>query len=692
MKKAEAVVGSGFIAAASGVVWNAAYAGIYDLRRIAQYGLAATRDSMFGKMGDTPWAPILDAWQNWPSFSNLLSQGTQNFFVTTAAGATLATGAAAAIGAIALLQKKTEDLHGSAKLLEKSALKEKGLRAKGGLLLGRSGNTLIRDEDQSHVIVIGPPASGKTECFVIPNLIEWEGTFIALDFKGTLYERTAKVRRAKGDKVYLFGPGFENSHTYNPLDMIRSGIARITDIQALANLLMPVLDPKNAHWNNSAQMLVAGMISYVLESKECENARTMGTIVRLFSVRDDFIETLKFMRDEEGISDYTRARLTEFMAVPSEEAGSIRSTLNTHLKPWQNPAVEALTMSGENAINIESLRRDRSAVYLVIDTGQIEIFAPLLKLFLEQVNSFVNRAYRQPDENKILFMIDEFYQLGRINSIIKQLPFARDRDIRICLVSQGIAQVDEQFTRAGRESILASCVLQLFCSFNDEPTVDLVMKKTGPTTQQYETTSRQLEPFVGVPKRTVTQHTMAKPLFRANELYAWNRNHLLILKGNAAPFICDKILADRTKTYIRTATDAANVLLKIPPLQALPPFIPSWAKLAVPKKTKAKETAPEAETSPLELTPSNSAPSASEYAAFLDAGAADSVNYDDLLGQLDALVGEADSFQAAIEASDLLEDKNYTLSLMQELREEHDAIVDLVRSTNSDLTKEGIHG
>ncbi|MDW9589692.1 hypothetical protein GOC31_27185 [Sinorhizobium meliloti] len=65
---------------------------------------------------------------------------------------------------------------------------------------------------------------------------------------------------------------------------------------------------------------------------------------------------------------------------------------------------------------------------------------------------------------------------------------------------------------------------ELFCSFNDEPTVDLVMKKTGPTTQQYETTSRQLEPFGGVPKRTVTQHRMAKPLFRANELYAWNRN------------------------------------------------------------------------------------------------------------------------------------------------------------------------
>ncbi|GGB09432.1 hypothetical protein GCM10011491_41760 [Brucella endophytica] len=675
MVKPETIVAGGFIAAASGVVWNATYAAIYDLRRIAQYGMAATRDSLFGRMGDTPWAPMIDAWQHWPSLQNLFSQGTSNFFVTTAAGATAITAAAATGTAIALLKKKSEDLHGNARFLERRELKKKGLKAKGGLLLGRAGNQLLRDEDQSHVAVIGPTNSGKTECFVIPNLIEWEGTFIALDFKGTLYERTAKIRKQKGDKVYLFGPGFENSHTYNPLDMIRGGIARITDIQALASLLIPVLDPKSAHWNTSAQMLVAGMISYVLESKECENARTLGTIVRLFSVRDNFIDTLKAMRDEEGISDYTRARLTEFMAIPSEEAGSIRSTLNTHLKPWQNPAVEALTKSGDNAIRIESLRQERSAIYLVIDTGQIEIFSQLLKLFLEQVNSFVNRAYRQPDENKILFMIDEFYQLGRINSIIKQLPFARDRDIRICLVSQGVAQIDEQFTRSGRESILGSCALQLFCSFNDEPTVDLVTKKTGSTTQGYETTSRQLKPFGGIPQKTVAEHSMARPLFRPNELYAWNRNHLLILKTNAAPFICDKILADRTKKYIKMKNGALGVTLQIPPLEALAPFMPSWARRSSEKPLpKEKAVLPTSDES-------GDKSAQKEYAAkaaFLDSGEADTVDYEALYGKLNALVGDAGYFETAVEASDLIEDKEYTLSLIQELKDEHEAIVNLV--------------
>jgi len=81
-------------------------------------------------------------------------------------------------------------------------------------------------------------------------------------------------------------------------------------------------------------MLLTGMISYVFESVECEGKRTLGTVGRLFRVTDHFQDTLKSMRDK---------------------LGSIRSTLTTHLKPWQNPSIEALTQSGNNAIQIDNL-------------------------------------------------------------------------------------------------------------------------------------------------------------------------------------------------------------------------------------------------------------------------------------------------------------------------------------------------
>jgi len=485
------------------------YALIYDIRRFAAYGKASLSDTMTEKLEQNFTAPAVDFLAHIPSSHELMNYGLRHFYLSSGVAALILSFAVSAILFFLLTRQRQDDIHGNALLMKRTELKESGLHQKQGLILGKSGRMTLRDEDQSNVMVIDPPSFGKAECFVISNLIKWQGSFIALDFKSTLFERTAKLRQQRGNSIYLFAPGFEASHTYNPLDMIRTGVTRITDIQALASLLVPVLDERSAHWNNSAQMLLTGMISYVLESGECKDKRTLGTVGRLFSITDHFQDTLKSMRDEPGISSFTYARLTEFLAIPFEEAGSIRSTLTTHLKPWQNPSIEALTQSGDLAIKIDNLRSEPMSVYLAIDTGQLEIFAPLLKLFLEQVNSFVNRAYRREGEHKILFMIDEFYQLGKINSIIKQLPFARDHDIRICLVSQGVAQIDEKFTRTGRESILASCVLQLFCYFNDKPTVELVAKKTGQKTIHYKSNSRQLEPFGKLAKRSQSEHAMA---------------------------------------------------------------------------------------------------------------------------------------------------------------------------------------
>jgi|GEM_PF-7099110 len=645
MKQRQRLILFSFLTILSLVCWNIFYALIYDTRRFAAYGKAALQDSLTGKLEQNFIAPAVDFWNHLPSWHELMTYGLRHFYLSSGVAALILSFAVAAVLFFLLTCESQDDIHGNARLMKKTELKTSGLHQKQGLILGKSGRITLRDENQSHVMVIGPPSSGKTECFVIPNLIEWQGSFIALDFKGTLFERTAKLRQQRGNSIYLFAPGYESSHTYNPLDMIRDGVPCITDIQALASLLVPVLDERSAHWNNSAQMLLTGMISYVLESGECKDKRTLGTVGRLFSITDHF-------QDTPGISNFTYARLTEFLAIPFEEAGSIRSTLTTHLKPWQNPSIEALTQSGDNAIKIDNLRSEAMSVYLAIDTGQLEIFAPLLKLFLEQVNSFVNRAYRREGEHKILFMIDEFYQLGKINSIIKQLPFARDRDIRICLVSQGVAQIDEKFTRAGRESILASCVLQLFCSFNDEPTVELVSKKTGQKTIHYKSNSRQMEPFGKPAKRSQSEHAMAQPLFRSNELYGWNRDHLLILKVNAQPFICDKILADKTKSYISAIKEAATETLDIPELVSVPEFLPTWAAKIARKTVRfAKDGKQATAATGAKVQAAEKMPDSQDYQTFLEKLPAsqtdprEETSYKDLLATLDNLVALPDNPQ-----------------------------------------------
>jgi type IV secretion system protein VirD4 len=444
---------------------------------------------------------------------------------------------------------------------------------------------------------------------------------------------------------------------------------------------MPVVDARDAHWNESAQTLVAGLISYVLESKEAAPNRSLGTVVRIFSAKPEFSATLRAMLREGDLSDFTRSRLAEFLAVPGEEAGSIRSTLLRHLKPWQNPLIEALTMSGPDAIRIDQLRTRRMAVYLVIDTAQLEIFTPVLKLFLEQVNSFVNAGFRKPGEEKILFMIDEFYQLGKVRSIINQLPFARDRDIRICLVSQGVAQIDEKFGMAGREAIMASCTLQLFCGFNDKVSVDMVAAKAGTRTLAYHTVSQGLATLSTERRRTRNEHLIQAPLLRPEDLYQWDRDKVLILKASHPPFVMDKVLADKARRYKRLARASRKTALSIPPLGVPPPFRPSWMSAVmtgeIPPAAKAPASAKVGGADSIRgLSQGTVGDNVSRQINAPTNGAlALTAEDQEILDRVTASVAACDSLKDAVEASPVVEDKAYAAARLDDVRRQGEELL-----------------
>ena len=99
---------------------------------------------------------------------------------------------------------------------------------------------------------------------------------IVTDFKGEIFRSTAGYRKYRGSQVFLFAPGSERSHRYNPLDFIRADRGdRTTDIQNMAAILVPeVTESENSIWQATAQQVIAGAISYINESVYYKGHRT----------------------------------------------------------------------------------------------------------------------------------------------------------------------------------------------------------------------------------------------------------------------------------------------------------------------------------------------------------------------------------------------------------------------------------
>ncbi len=73
------------------------------------------------------------------------------------------------------------------------------------LFVGAQSGGWVWAKPETHVMAIGPPRSGKTSCFLIPNVLAAEGPVLSTSTKPDVLEATFKQRSALG-RCWLFDP------------------------------------------------------------------------------------------------------------------------------------------------------------------------------------------------------------------------------------------------------------------------------------------------------------------------------------------------------------------------------------------------------------------------------------------------------------------------------------------------------
>ena len=142
------------------------------------------------------------------------------------------------------------------------------LHAKRGLLLGKKGGRYLINDEPLHTLVAAPTRSGKGVGVVIPNLLTWNGSVVVLDIKKENYTLTAGYR-AEHQEVHMWSPMDERSARYNPFDFVaKRGPNRITDLQKLAQILLPRPEHGETMWVNEAQSLFLGIALLVLDDSD----------------------------------------------------------------------------------------------------------------------------------------------------------------------------------------------------------------------------------------------------------------------------------------------------------------------------------------------------------------------------------------------------------------------------------------
>src|SRR5262249_32128316 len=128
----------------------------------------------------------------------------------------------AGLGALLTRQRRQDrTTHGSARWATPAEVRQSGLAARHGVVIGRLGGHLLRDDSETHVLLCGPTRSGKGTGIIIPTLLTWRESALILDPKdGENLAVTAQWRTCHG-QVAAFTPCRTPQARINVLDTIR---------------------------------------------------------------------------------------------------------------------------------------------------------------------------------------------------------------------------------------------------------------------------------------------------------------------------------------------------------------------------------------------------------------------------------------------------------------------------------------
>ena len=350
---------------------------------------------------------------------------------------------------------------------------------KSGHVFGVIGGKYLRRSDDRHHLVIGPTRSGKGAGYVIPNALMHQGSMIVTDLKGEVYAATAGYRKSQGNQVFLFSPGAAETHRYNPLDFVRQDRGtRTTDIQNIAGILVPEKsDSDNAVWQATAQQVIAGIISYMLESPFYEGRRNLGEVNSLLNCGINLQELMKRIQAAEPyLSRFTTESFNTYLALSDRAAASALIDIQKAMRPFKNERIVAATSVTD--MNLAGLQQRPVSIYLAPSITDITLLKPLLTLFIQQTIDLLTRTL-QPNPVPVLFLLDEFRQLRRVDEVMNKLPYVAGYKIKMAFIIQDLKNLDEIYGETARHSLLGNCGYQLILGANDQATADYVSKGSG---------------------------------------------------------------------------------------------------------------------------------------------------------------------------------------------------------------------
>lgn len=415
---------------------------------------------------------------------------------------------------------------------------------------------LLRYGREGHLMTLAPTGTGKGVGPVVSTLLDYPGSVITTDPKSENFFVTHRARQRMGHHVGALDPfgvveeigrasGFYDELTYeaaratfNPLALIDPTSDTAIDVaRKLAATLVTEegdrQDSTSAYFNQEAEAGLGGLLLYVGAFREGRE-RSLPEMRRLLNLGPREFKNLltQKMARTDACDGQIRAAANRLLQKAEREYASVISSMHHHTHFLDSPAIRRTLQS--STFDPAEVRSGQMTLYLILPPNQVDAYAGFQRVMIQSFFTALAEGPPPRSTARTLFLLDEFANLGKLDSIVRALTLMRGYGAQIWMIVQNLPDLENVYG-TGWKTLLDVNVLQAFGT-NDHMTAAHLSSMLGQQTvyASGRSANRSAGGKHGGRSRSLSYREQGRPLLSPDEIRRLGADEqLLYVKGHA---------------------------------------------------------------------------------------------------------------------------------------------------------------
>lgn len=341
-----------------------------------------------------------------------------------------------------------------------------------------------------HTAIYGASGTGKSRSFSRPEIFQCVArgeSIIVTDPKGELANDTIKFLERNGYDVKIFNlVNPEYSDSWACLDEITADPSKVELMaQTFADVVIKnTAGLKSDHFWDNAEMNLFKAVCLLVATNESlpHSVRNIGTVYEYISQKKekDLDALFKMLP-----ADHPAQQPWAIFKQSGEGIrGNIITGLASRIQVFQAKTIRKITSFPE--IDLEAPAKHKCAYFVIMSDQEstLDFLSSLFFsfLFIRTVKYADTYGVGGKCDVPINFILDEFPNIGAIPDFTKKLSTIRSRDLRVAVIFQNIAQLQNRYPNGLWEEIIGNCDTQIFLGCTDQMTAKFVSERSGEMT------------------------------------------------------------------------------------------------------------------------------------------------------------------------------------------------------------------